>query len=108
MEELVELPGVGRKTANCILGGAYGIAAGIVVDTHVSRLAALLGLTDDADPASIESDLCQLVERKDWIYFGNALITHGRRICSARRPKCAECVLNRLCPSAAVKGKGKT
>lgn len=108
MEELIDLPGVGRKTANCILGGAFGIAEGIVIDTHVSRLASLLGLTKNPDPAKIESDLCQVVERKDWIYFGNALIVHGRNICIARRPKCAECILNRLCPSATVKRTGKT
>lgn len=100
MEELIQLPGVGRKTANCILGGAFGIPAGIVVDTHVIRLATRLGLTQNSQPDKIEADLCDLLERKDWIHFGNALIHHGRNICGARNPRCAECVLNKLCPSA--------
>ncbi len=105
MEELIKLPGVGRKTANCILGGAFGITAGIVVDTHVSRLAALLQLTENSDPAKIESDLCLVVDQKEWIYFGNALILHGRNICIARRPDCPECVLSRYCPSTTVREK---
>ena len=100
MEELVQLPGVGRKTANCILGGAFGIPAGIVVDTHVMRLATRLGLTQNSQPDKIEADLCDLLVRTDWIHFGNALIHHGRNICNARNPQCAECVLNKLCPSA--------
>jgi endonuclease III len=100
MEELIQLPGVGRKTANCILGGAFGIPAGIVVDTHVIRLATRLGLTQNSQPDKIESDLCELLARKDWIHFGNAVIHHGRSICSARNPRCAECILNKLCPSA--------
>ena len=100
MEELIQLPGVGRKTANCILGGAFGIPAGIVVDTHVIRLANRLGLTQNSQPEKIESDLCDLLDRKDWIHFGNAVIHHGRKICSARNPRCSECVLNELCPSA--------
>lgn len=100
MEELVLLPGVGRKTANCILGGAFGIPAGIVVDTHVIRLATRLGLTQNSQPDKIEADLCGLLARKDWIHFGNAVIHHGRNICAARNPKCAECVLKELCPSA--------
>lgn len=100
MGELIQLPGVGRKTANCILGGAFGIPAGIVVDTHVIRLASRLGLTQNSQPDKIEADLCELLTKKDWIHFGNALIYHGRNICNARNPKCAECVLNKLCPSA--------
>ncbi len=100
MDELVQLPGVGRKTANCILGGAFGIPAGIVVDTHVMRLAIRLGLTQNSQPDKIEADLCELLARKDWIHFGNALIHHGRNVCGARNPKCAECVLNKMCPSA--------
>jgi endonuclease III len=100
MEELVPLPGVGRKTANCILGGAFGIPAGIVVDTHVMRLATRLGLTQNSQPDKIEADLCDLLAKKDWIHFGNAMVHHGRNICDARNPRCAECVLNKLCPSA--------
>ena len=103
MEELVRLPGVGRKTANCILGGAYGIPAGIVVDTHVARIAGLLGLTKHSDPVKIESDLCEIVNQEEWIYLGNALIVHGRGVCIARRPKCPECVLSRYCPSSTVR-----
>jgi len=104
MEELIDLPGVGRKTANCVLSGAFSITAGIVVDTHVSRLARLLGLTDENDAGKIESDLCRILERKDWIHFGNAAILHGRRVCVARRPKCEVCVLQKLCPSAKAGG----
>ena len=100
MEELVALPGVGRKTANCVLGSAFGIASGVVVDTHVARLASLLGLTKNTDPVRIENDLCGLFPREEWIYLGNALILHGRRVCVARRPKCRECVLSRYCPSS--------
>ncbi len=102
MEELIQLPGVGRKTANCILGGAFGITSGIVVDTHVSRLAALLQLTKNSDPVKIETDLCEIVDQKEWIYIGNALILHGRNICIARRPNCPECVLSKYCPSSTV------
>ena len=100
MEELLQLPGVGRKTANCILGGAFGTPAGIVVDTHVIRLATRLELTKNSQLEKIEEDLCDLIEGKDWIHFGNALIYHGRNICTARNPKCAECMLKALCPSA--------
>ena len=100
MEELVKLPGVGRKTANCILGGAFGISAGVVVDTHVARVSARLGLTTNTDPEKIEKDLCGILEQKDWIHFGNAVILHGRKVCAARKPLCAECLLNALCPSA--------
>ena len=102
MEELIQLPGVGRKTANCILGGAFGITSGIVVDTHVSRLAALLQLTKNSDPVKIETDLCEIVDQKEWIYIGNALILHGRNICIARRPNCPKCVLSKYCPSSTV------
>ena len=102
MEELIQLPGVGRKTANCILGGAFGVTSGIVVDTHVSRLAALLQLTKNSDPVKIETDLCEIVDQKEWIYIGNALILHGSNICIARRPNCPECVLSKYCPSSTV------
>ncbi|MDE3057125.1 MAG: endonuclease III [Bacteroidota bacterium] len=100
MEELTALAGVGRKTANCLLGGCFNIPSGIVVDTHVKRLANRLGLSKQDDPEKIESDLMELLPQKDWIHFGNALIHHGRKICNARKPLCAECVLNDLCPLA--------
>jgi endonuclease-3 len=97
---LVQLPGVGRKTANVVLGNAYEIAEGIVVDTHVRRLSGRLGLTEHADPEKIEQDLLHLVPRADWIIFGHLLIWHGRRICAARSPKCPTCPLQDLCPFA--------
>jgi endonuclease-3 len=100
MEELVQLPGVGRKTANCVLGAAYGIASGVVVDTHVKRLAQRMGLSKEDDPEKIEQDLMEIVLKKDWIDFGNMLIWHGRRTCQARKPNCPECLINDLCPSA--------
>lgn len=100
MAALVRLPGVGRKTANVILGNAYEIAEGIVVDTHVRRLAGRLGLTQQRDPDKIEQDLLQVVPRQDWVAFSHLLILHGRRICSARAPQCPVCPVNDLCPSA--------
>jgi endonuclease-3 len=100
MEELVELPGVGRKTANVILGNAYGIDAGFIVDTHVTRLAGRLGFTRHADPVDIEQDLMKIVPREEWTKFANRLILHGRRVCIARKPDCPNCVVNDLCPSA--------
>ena len=102
MEELQVLPGVGRKTANVILGNAYGINEGITVDTHVTRLSRLLGLTRQDDPVRIEQDLMPLFPREDWALLSHLLITHGRQICIARRPRCTECVVADLCPSAAV------
>ena len=102
MEELFSLPGVGRKTANCVLGGAFGIASGIVVDTHVKRLSNRLGLTTEENPEKIEIDLIELVPKKYWIQFSNALIHHGRKICNARTPKCYECTLHALCPFSKV------
>ena len=103
MEELLKLPGVARKTANVVLGVAYGIAAGIVVDTHVSRLSHRLGLTKQKDAVKIENDLRELVPKKDWIIFSHLLIFHGRRVCKARRPLCEECVVEKLCPSSMLK-----
>jgi endonuclease-3 len=100
MEELTALAGVGRKTANCVLGGAYGVAEGVVVDTHVSRLSSRLGLTAHDDAVKIEHDLMAVVPRRDWYDFGNLLIWHGRKVCQARRPQCPDCVLRRHCPSA--------
>jgi endonuclease-3 len=100
IEELVKLPGVGRKTANVVLGNAFGITSGIVVDTHVKRLSERLGLTKHTDPEKIEIDLMEIVTKKDWIIFGDLLVLHGRRVCNARKPKCLECSLSQLCPSA--------
>lgn len=97
MPELLELPGVARKTANVVLGTAYGIAEGIVVDTHVMRLSGRLGLTTQSTPEKIERDLMKIVPRKDWIWFSHALITHGRRVCMARNPNCPECPVRKQC-----------
>jgi len=102
MEELRVLPGVGRKTANVILGNAYGINQGITVDTHVTRLSRLLGLTRQDDPAKIEQDLMLLFPRDHWALVSHLLIFHGRQVCIARRPRCAECVLSDICPSSTV------
>jgi len=102
MEELTALPGVGRKTANVILGTWFKKNEGIVVDTHVHRLTKLLGLTRLDDPVKIEQELMEIVPRHDWTWFSHTLILHGRAVCIARRPKCAECVINRLCPSSQV------
>jgi endonuclease III len=102
MAELRTLPGVGRKTANVILGNAYGINEGVTVDTHVTRLSRLLGLTRHEDPGKIEQDLMELFPRDHWALLSHLLIFHGRRICIARRPRCADCVLNDLCPSSQV------
>jgi endonuclease-3 len=99
MEELLTLNGVARKTANVVLGNAFNIASGVVVDTHVSRLSQRLGLSEQTVPEKIEKDLQQLVPREDWIMFPHWLISHGRKICQARKPKCLECVLADLCPS---------
>ncbi len=100
MEELTALPGVGRKTANVVLANAFKTAVGIVVDTHVTRVAGRLGLTAHADAEKIEQDLMALIPKKDWTSFSHRLIEHGRTICVARKPKCSECRLNELCPSA--------
>jgi len=104
MAQLRVLPGVGRKTANVVLGNAFGKNEGVTVDTHVTRLSGLLGLTRHSDPVRIETDLMALVPRRDWTLVSHLLIWHGRSVCVARRPKCAECVLNALCPSAKPAG----
>ena len=101
MEELLELPGVARKTANVVLGTFFGIAVGVVVDTHVGRLSRLLGLTQETNAVAVERDLVAIVPQHDWIWLSHALIWHGRLVCPARRPRCGECSLNALCPSAA-------
>jgi len=100
MQELLELPGVARKTANIVLQNAYGIVEGIAIDTHVRRLALRLGLTENDDPNKIEQDLMKLVPKSRWMQLSDLLIFHGRRVCIARKPKCETCVVNKLCPSA--------
>ncbi|HSS75200.1 MAG TPA: endonuclease III [Thermoanaerobaculia bacterium] len=102
MEDLVELPGVGRKTANVILGNAFGLTEGIVVDTHVTRLSRRLGLTAEDDPVKIELDLMAVVPKEQWTLFALLLINHGRRTCIARKPDCGHCPIADLCPSAEV------
>jgi endonuclease III len=103
IDELLELPGVARKTANVVLGNAFGVASGVVVDTHVTRLSRRLGLTQQKDAVKIEDDLIQIVPRKDWVIFSHLLIFHGRKICKARNPLCDECVVERYCPSSFLK-----
>lgn len=103
MEKLVALPGVARKTANVVLGNAFGIASGVVVDTHVSRVSQRLRLTVETLPEKIEQDLMQLIPEEDWVLFSHLLIAHGRAICQARKPKCAECGLEPICPSSLLK-----
>lgn len=103
MDELLELPGVARKTANVVLGNAFGISAGVVVDTHVTRLSHRLGLTTQKTAEKIEQDLIAIVPKKDWVIFPHLLIAHGRAICKARNPLCAECAVEKLCPSSFLK-----
>jgi endonuclease-3 len=102
MDQLRVLPGVGRKTANVVLGNAYGINEGITVDTHVARVSGRLGLTMEDDPVKIERDLMPLFPRKEWALLSHLLIFHGRQTCVARRPRCGECPLSDICPSAAL------
>jgi endonuclease-3 len=103
MDELHALAGVGRKTANVVLGNAFGINVGVVVDTHVTRLCNRLGLTKQTDAVKIEQELMQLVPQKDWTLFSHWLIWHGRRRCAARKPDCANCEIKKLCPQIGVK-----
>jgi endonuclease-3 len=100
MEELVKLRGVARKTANIVLTNAYGVVAGVAVDTHVRRLAQRLGLSENNDPNKIEKDLMSILPKDKWMRITDLLIFHGRRVCTAKKPKCADCVLNKICPSA--------
>jgi endonuclease-3 len=100
MADLVTLPGVARKTANIVLSSGFGIAEGIAVDTHVKRLSGRLGLSRQLDPEKIEQDLMKIVPRKDWLDFNYMVVNHGRKVCQARKPRCPECVLRKLCPSA--------
>jgi endonuclease III len=102
MEALTALPGVGRKTANVVLGTAFGLATGVVVDTHVARLSLRLGLTRDEDPEDIERDLMRLVPSDGWVALGHRLILHGRRVCAARAPACGRCSLEAVCPKMGV------
>jgi endonuclease-3 len=100
MEEILGLPGVARKTANVVLSNAYGVVKGIAVDTHVRRLAKRLGFTANEDPVKIEQDLMKLVPKNKWMRFTDLLIFHGRRVCTAKKPRCEACIVNKLCPSA--------
>jgi endonuclease-3 len=103
IEELLALPGVARKTANVVLGNAFGVKSGIVVDTHVTRLARRLGLTQQKQAEKIEKDLIQIVPKKDWVIFSHLLIAHGRKICKARNPLCSQCNVEEFCPSSYLK-----
>jgi endonuclease-3 len=107
IEALVELAGVARKTANVVLGSAYGIASGMVVDTHVTRVAARLGLTAHTDPVKIETDLCALFPSTSWVDMSHRLVLHGRYLCLAKKPRCAECPLAEICPAAQAAGSGE-
>jgi endonuclease-3 len=102
LDELVTLPGIGRKTANVVLGTAFGMATGVVVDTHVTRLSNRLGLTTHSDPIKIEQDLMAVLPKSDWINFAHRMIHHGRQICIARKPKCPLCSMNTFCPKIGV------
>ncbi len=107
MEEILTLPGVARKTANVVLGTAFGIASGFVVDTHVFRLSHRLGLVEAKTPVQVESQLVEIIPEKDWIDFGHILIHHGRAVCTARVPRCEECVVAASCPKIGVEAKPK-
>lgn len=102
MDVLVNMPGVGRKTANVVLGTAYGLATGVVVDTHVSRISKRLGLTTETDPVKIEKDLVQVLPKKEWIDYSHRVIHHGRKVCKARKPLCDECGFSKICPRIGV------
>jgi endonuclease-3 len=102
MEEMVTLPGVARKTANVVLTNAFRVPSGIIVDSHAARVSRRLGLTEQDKPERIEEDLLGMVPKDDWIFFGNALVLHGRHVCKNQAPKCAECVLQDLCPKVGV------
>lgn len=102
MDELLTLRGVARKTANVVMGNAFGIASGIVVDTHVKRLSKRLGLSRNTDPVKVEKDLVKITPQKDWIWLSHAFISHGRALCKAQSPRCDQCPLNKICPSSEV------
>jgi len=107
MEEMLALPGVARKTANVVLGAAYGVATGIVVDVHCARLAARLGLTRSRDPVEVEQDLCAVFPRTSWIEMSHRLVLHGRYVCVARTPRCSACPLAEICPAREAQGEGR-
>lgn len=102
LEELMTLPGVARKTANVVMGTAFKVASGVVVDTHVKRISKRLGLTKREDPVKVEQDLVKIIPQKDWIWFSHAIIIHGRQICKAINPQCPVCPLNEICPASQV------
>jgi endonuclease III len=106
MPELLELPGVARKTANVVLGSAFGVASGVVTDTHAMRVARRLALSTHEEPEKIEADLCKLFPRETWIKLGHRLVLHGRYVCTARAPACTHCPLNELCPSRLTRPEG--
>ena len=101
-DKLLELPGVARKTANCVMGNAFNIPSGVVVDTHVLRISKRLGLTKNTDPNKIEQDLIKLIPKNEWIMFSHRLIWHGRKVCDSRKPRCEICLLNKFCPKIGV------
>lgn len=103
LDALVKLPGIGRKTANVILGTVYGLATGVVVDTHVTRLSRRMGLSKHKDAVKIERDLIDLIPKKEWISFSHRMILHGRNVCAARKPQCDDCPVNDVCPRVGVK-----
>jgi endonuclease III len=103
LDDLLALPGVARKTANVVLGNAFNVTDGVVVDTHVARLSERLGFSAAKQPEKIERDLMEVIPRRDWILFAHLLIAHGRKVCKARTPLCAECAVERLCPSSLLK-----
>ena len=105
MEDILKLPGVARKTANIVLGNAYGVIEGVPVDTHAIRISYLLGLTKEKNPLKIEKDLMALIPSRDWLHISNLFVHHGRAICIARRPLCSRCPLNKLCPKVGLKKK---
>jgi len=105
IDVMVKLPGVGRKTANVVLGTAFGIPTGVVVDTHVARLSKRLGMTEHTDPVKIERDLIAQLPKREWVDFAHRMIHHGRKICVARKPKCDECTLSDVCPRIGVGGR---
>ncbi|MEO6907888.1 MAG: endonuclease III, partial [Abditibacteriaceae bacterium] len=102
MEALLTWPGVARKTANVVLGVAFGISEGVVVDTHIKRVCFRLGMTRQTDPQKVEQDLIKILPEQEWIFAGHAIIWHGRRVCYARKPHCSECVLEDICPKHGV------
>jgi endonuclease-3 len=106
LDAVIELPGVARKTANVVLGTAYGLPTGFIVDTHAARLAQRLGLTKHDDPAKIESDLCEAFPKSDWVAMGHRFVLHGRYVCTAKKPRCSACPLAEVCPSKEAEPAG--